>query len=227
MFVHTPTVFSLLAVSFPLGMVHAFDPDHVLAVATLTGRQDRPSHALSYAAHWAIGHGGLLLLITIAALGFHWVLPQSIPYWAERSVGIILILTGCSVLWNIRKERSPSQGWHSHGDGWHGDGWHHHDVPGSARRPFFRAPLLIGIVHGTAGSAVFLALIPAIFLSPAMGVIYVVIFSLGVLAGMLCFAAILRRGQGWISQKIRRLGYAFRGTLAVVAMCVGVFWIVS
>lgn len=222
MLIQAPTVISLLAVSFPLGMVHAFDPDHVLAVATLTGREDRPRHALSYAAHWAVGHGGLLLLITIAALGFHWVLPESVPYWAERSVGIILILTGSSVLWNIRKERHPAAGWHSHGDV-----WHHHGDTDLQKRPFFRAPLFIGIVHGTAGSAVFLALIPAIFLSPAMGVLYVVIFSLGVLAGMLCFATILRRGQGWISQKTRRMGYAFRGALAVVAMCVGVFWIVS
>ena len=219
-----PTVISLLAVSFPLGMLHAFDPDHILAIATLASREDRPKHAIAYALHWAIGHGGLLLLITVAALGFHWVLPQSVPYWAERSVGVILIMTGGSVLWNIRREHEHTHalGWHSH-DG----ALHRHDTSSSSHRPFSRTPLLIGIVHGTAGSAVFLALIPAIFLGPAMGILYVVIFSLGVLAGMLCFAFFLRQGQGWLSQRACRLGYASRGVLAVTAMCVGVFWIVG
>ncbi len=224
----TSAVIGLLALSFPLGMLHALDPDHVLAVATLAGREKTPSRALAYAVHWAIGHGGLLLLITAALFIFHWVLPQNVPYWAERSVGVILILTGTSVLLNIRKEHL-----HSHDGGLH---WHRHEpvhaVPtggaeASHKRWSFRTPLLIGIVHGTAGSAVFLALIPAVFMSPAIGILYVAIFSMGVLAGMLCFALLLRTGQGWLNRRGNSFGYACRGAFAVVAMCAGVFWIVG
>ncbi len=82
-------------------------------------------------------------------------------------------------------------------------------------------------MHGTAGSAPFLALIPAAFMSPAMGILYVAIFSVGVLVGMLCFAVLLRYGQGWLNRRAHSLGYACRGAFAVVAMCAGVFWIVG
>ncbi|HEY0281056.1 MAG TPA: hypothetical protein VGC27_00330, partial [Rhizomicrobium sp.] len=181
----TSTVIGLLVLSFPLGMLHALDPDHVLAVATLTGREKTPSRALAYAVHWAVGHGGLLLLITAAAVIFHWVLPQEVPYWAERCVGVILILTGTSVLLNIRKERLHQ---HRHAGGFlrHSHEPAHEMEPGGDKEPSrtrspLRAPLLIGIVHGTAGSAPFLALIPAAFMSPAKGILYVAIFSIGVL----------------------------------------------
>ena len=220
-------VLGLLAVSFPLGMLHALDPDHVLAVATLTGRERKPTRALSYALHWAMGHGGLLLLITIAVLSFHFVLPPSVPYWAERSVGVILIVTGTSVLWIIRKERLHGHGpAHVHG---HAGGMiaHSHADDGLPKYSPFRAPFLIGIVHGTAGSAPFLALLPAAFLSPLMGVLYVAIFSVGVLVGMLSFAVLLRHGQGWLGHRAEGLGHACRGLFAVAALGAGAFWLVG
>lgn len=56
---HTSAVVALFLVSLPMGMLHAFDPDHVLAIAALTGREQRPTRALKYALHQALGHGGL------------------------------------------------------------------------------------------------------------------------------------------------------------------------
>jgi len=214
----TSSIIGILAISLPLGMLHALDPDHVLAVATLCGRESNPIRAHSYALHWAAGHGGLLLLITVAVLCFHWVVPQGVPYWAERSVGVILILTGTSVLWNIRKERLHER---AHGEVPPVDGSHTHG------HRVLRAPLLIGVVHGTAGSAVFLALLPAAFLSPALGLLYVVVFSIGVLAGMVGFAALLRFCHGWLERRAQGFAQLGRGTLAAVAMGAGIFWVLG
>ncbi|HEY0282230.1 MAG TPA: hypothetical protein VGC27_06365, partial [Rhizomicrobium sp.] len=134
-------------------------------------------------------------------------------------------------LLNIRKEHLHQ---HRHAGGFlrHGHEPAHEMEPGgdkelSRSRSLLRAPLLIGIVHGTAGSAPFLALIPAAFMSPAKGILYVAIFSIGVLAGMLCFAVLLRSGQGWLNRRAHSLGYLCRGAFAAVAMSAGVFWIVG
>ena len=88
-------------------MAHALDPDHVLAVSSLAVRKsDRPgARAVAYAVQWAMGHGGLLLLVAAAALFLHRELPTPLPYWAERLVGVILIATGLSVCWRFLGQR--------------------------------------------------------------------------------------------------------------------------
>jgi len=209
------TALSLAAVmtaAVPLGMAHALDPDHVLAVSGLSlQRSAKPGRRIvAYAAQWAAGHGGLLLLVTAAALLFHVRLPAPIPGWAERLVGVILIATGLSIcgrlLGEIRRRRDATA-----------------PVPPRHRHP--RAPFFVGVVHGLAGSGAALALIPATLMQPAVGLAYVLTFSLGVLAGMVAFGQCLRGAQGALADRAPRWAEITRGGLGVVAAGVGVFWL--
>jgi hypothetical protein len=204
------TIAAVIAVAAPLGMAHALDPDHVLALSGLSVRKSaRPgARSLAYAAQWALGHGALLLLVTAAAVLFHVRLPAPVPFWAERLVGVILIATGLSVCWRLCRERL--------GDGARrGPGGHTHPS----------TPFAIGVVHGLAGSGAALALIPASLLQPLLGFVYILVFSIGVFAGMVGFGIGLRAFQGVLADRTPRLAQASRGALGVLTAGLGVAWL--
>lgn len=194
----------VLLASLPLGFVHALDADHVLAVSSLAAHENGKRAALRYSALWALGHGGLLMLIALAALLFHWALPPALPYWAERLVGVILIVAGASMLWALFRG--------------HGLAKPH----GHMSNLRLRAPLAVGMVHGTAGSAAALALIPMTFYRPDLGLAYVLVFSLGVMAGMMGFGLFLGQLQQWLGTRTLR---GFRAVIGVTAIGFGLTWL--
>lgn len=214
-------VLFLLLAALPLGMLHAFDPDHLVAVSTLAAH-DRvgaragntvashgPSNGASwrYGFLWALGHGGLLLLIAMSTLLFHWALPPTLPMWAERLVGVILIAAGGSMLLALLRGHALARS-HSHGS-----------------RPILRAPLMVGMVHGLAGSATMLAVVPVTLATPQLGLAYVVVFSLGVMAGMTGFGLMFGRLHHWLAHVMPGFVDGLRGCVALVAIGMGVVWL--
>lgn len=200
----TGAFIAVLLASLPLGFLHALDTDHVMAVSSLAAREDGRRASLRYAALWSLGHGGLLMLIALAALFFHRALPPALPYWAERLVGVILIVAGASMLWALFKGHGLAPP-HRHGAG----------VP-------LRAPLLVGMVHGTAGSAAALALIPMSLYRPELGLAYVLVFSIGAMAGMMGFGLCLGEMQRWLGA---RTLLGFRTVIGVAAIGFGLSWL--
>ena len=199
------TVMAVLLASLPLGFVHALDVDHVVAVSSLAARDDGRRASLRYAALWALGHGGLLMLIALAALLFHWALPPALPFWAERLVGGILIVAGVSMLWTLFRGHSIAAP-------------HAHNFR-------LRAPLAVGMVHGTAGSAAALALIPMSLYRPELGLAYVLVFSIGVMVGMVGFGLGLGQIQSWLGKHVPGALRAFRTMIGVAAIGLGLSWL--
>lgn len=137
------------------------------------------------------------------ALALHllgWRFPELLAAIAERSVGVILIAVGASVLW---LRHSP------------------HGNKGFRRK----APFAIGIVHGMAGSATMLALIPVTLYRPEAGIVYAILFSLGVLAGMLGFGWLFGRGQQFLGDRLPGVRAAVRLLLGVGAVGMGAYWL--
>jgi hypothetical protein len=197
----------VLLASLPLGIVHALDADHLVAVSSLAARENGRRATIWYAAQWALGHGGLLLLIAAATMLFHWSLPPALPYWAERLVGVVLIVAGASMLWALFRGHSLA-------------GYHHHGADMRRRTPF-----LVGMIHGTAGSAAMLALIPMTLYRPEMGFAYVLLFSLGVLVGMMGFGLLLGQAQVWLGTVMPRMLQGFRSLIGFGAIAMGLFWL--
>jgi sulfite exporter TauE/SafE len=90
-----------------------------------------------------------------------------------------------------------------------------------------KLPFLVGMVHGTAGSAAVFALLPMSLLSPMMGVIYVLVFSFGVLAGMMGFGFGFDRLTNAVGHYAHSLDKPLRSFVAVTAMAFGGYWLVS
>jgi len=155
-----------LGIAFVLGLRHASDPDHLVAVTSLVAAEDGDTRsAARLGAWWGVGHAGTLLVVGLPLI----LLKSSLPPWlesgAEKAVGfVILVLAGRVIVkWARGDYRSSA---HAHGDGTHGRRRHLRRGPGEHRHRPVRTPqqaLVIGTLHGLAGTgAVVLLLIAAL-----------------------------------------------------------------
>lgn len=183
------SLFGILGLAFGLGLLHALDADHVAAVSAFAGRGDGPAkRPWRFCLRWALGHGCTLLLLGTLVLTLGIAIPPSLGRYAEASVGLVLLLMGAVLLYDIRRQ-SLRVGFHSH--------------PGLLRHAHWQRPAtpsgrhghgatLVGALHGAAGSAPLLALIPvATHQAPWWGLLYLLLFSIAVLATMLAFGGLL------------------------------------
>lgn len=221
----------LLVTGILAGAVHVVSgPDHFAAVAPLaTQSRTRPWIA---GLRWGLGHATGVLAISAAALLLREALPlERFSAWSERLVGVALIGVG---LWGLRlalRERVHRHR-HEHGGRPHEHVHFHrhgHAGPGSHRHE--HAAFGVGALHGFAGSAHFLAVLPALALpSRAAAAVYLTGYGTGSVAAMTLFTVIF----GWILQRSTRSdthsdGSIYRKVTAAVssvAVTLGVFWLV-
>ena len=178
-----------------VGALHALDADHVMAVSGLASRRTTLRASLRIAWRWALGHGATLLGLGTLAWWIGGALPEGFPLLAERLVAALLCGIGLRVLVDLhrrgarlRVHRHPGMRPHVHWvlpDASHET---HHGTPKE------HAAVLVGVLHGAAGSAPMLALAAAGARgSLSLTLTIVLAFSLGVLAMMLVFGGILGR----------------------------------
>lgn len=242
------TFFAILAVGFFLGMRHAADPDHVIAVTTIVTRSKRVGNAALVGAVWGLGHtltivavGGVIILFSI-------VVPPRIGLAMELAVGLMLVLLGVMNLAGMRSQVSETLARaaaadgevhthvHAHGDyvhthvHGHGLGAHTHSaertpvaaldrwLKGVAGYRWLR-PLLVGIVHGLAGSAAVALLVLAAIPNSRWAVAYLLVFGVGTIAGMMMITVAIASGLAWAGARsawwARRMALA-SGLISVV-----------
>jgi hypothetical protein len=141
-----------------LGIRHAVDPDHVVAVATIATGQGSIRRASVIGAMWGVGHTVTILLVGGAIIVFRIAIPPRLGLAFEFAVGIVLIVLGVANLVS-HAEPSPSQ---------------------TATRP-----LVVGMVHGLAGSAAVALLVLAAVRDPRWAIGYLLLFGLGTIVGMI------------------------------------------
>jgi len=202
----TISVLSILTMGLGWGMLHAFDPDHLAAVAGVSAsdRSSRTSY-FHYALRWSLGHGAAIAAIAFCAFAFGYSFPSWFSEYAEHSVSFILILAGSFALYSVYRSREIQMA--------------EQDNPIPQR-----SALLIGLVHGTAGSAPLLALIPLIKINnPLLGMAYVLCFSAGVLVAMSCSGSLLSYSMRLSSKVSDRYQQLMRIFLALFSIVVGIY----
>ncbi|WP_420591903.1 sulfite exporter TauE/SafE family protein [Bacterioplanoides sp.] len=222
----TPELMTLLFTGLGLGLLHALDADHVMAVSALSNRKPDLRRTLKFSANWAIGHGSVLLILGMLLFGLGVSLPESIQHIAESSVGVLLIILGLVCFWQFHKEKL-SVTTHSHGDIRHThiqlDG--HEQVPQNQIKEA-HTPVMVGVLHGLAGSAPALALIPAMIQAETgTALAYLLLFSAGVLVSMVTFGLLFGQMQKQLQQKSIRLFTMCRQIIAGAAIAIGGFWL--
>lgn len=207
------TLFSILLLGFFLGMRHATDSDHVVAVTTIVSRQRSIWNAAWTGIFWGIGHSLTLFVIGGAIILFGVVIPEKLGMSLEFCVALMLILLGAfnlratfRAVEKVKDDHDAHVHIHQHGDYVHSHshghdiGRHGHaedEVPSAkldrafGRSRFYRAlrPVVIGIVHGLAGSAAVALLVLPIIRDPVWAMAYLFIFGVGTIAGMMLITA--------------------------------------
>jgi hypothetical protein len=211
------TLITFLFLGFFLGMRHATDADHVIAVATIVSRERTIRNAALIGAIWGIGHTLTLLLIGGTIVLFGLVVPTRLGLSLEFSVALMLILLGIlnfksfsrTLSRAVKEERQDMRGvYHSHSCGGfiHG-ALHGHELEaddhGAGERlssginfksgylNSFQAlrPFIVGIVHGLAGSAAVALLVLPLIQNPFWAIAYLLIFGVGTISGMMLITA--------------------------------------
>jgi hypothetical protein len=203
-----------------LGMRHALEPDHLTAVSTLVTQERNSTRAALLGVCWGLGHTGTLLLVGAALVALRTELPASIGDLFELFVAVMLIvLGGRAVLQAVRQGTG-----HRHR---HAFAVHHHS--GMAPHVHIgtwtlaRRPLLVGAIHGLAGSGALTAFVLTTLPTTASRVSYMVLFGLGSTVGMAALSGLL----GWPlarlgSNEIVRRAISF--AVGSTSLVLGLFW---
>lgn len=224
----------LLGVGFGLGLMHALDADHVLAMSTLNNKSVSPRKVMASCLHWSLGHGAVLLLSGALLFGIGYSVPEAATAFFEYAVGIFLIVIGLYVLWGMHKEKLILSH-HKHGElahtHWHKSGdvdSEGHAVEVEGRLQSQHAPMLVGVIHGLAGSAPALAIIPALAKGEMVSAMtYVAIFSIGVTLSMMTFGLSWGYFQAKLQQSKYNLYRISRHLVASSSIALGVYWIAN
>ena len=186
-----------LTLGFVLGLRHALDPDHLVAVSTIVSEHKSIKRSSLVGTFWGLGHTASLLGIGIIILLLRASIPAHFEPWMEAPVAAMLIVLGVSATWRAFRER----GWqvhthtHSHEDRAphthvhlhaHEQHDHKHRLYRMGRKPF-----LVGLVHGVAGSAALTLAVLTTIPSVALGLLYITVFGIGSIGGMLLMSAMI------------------------------------
>lgn len=189
---------SLLLLGLVLGMRHALEADHLAAVASLATRSRGTRGTVLLGAVWGLGHTLTLLAAGGACLLLRATISDRVAAALEGAVGVMLLLLGADVLRRMRQRRVHLHV-HRHADGTVHLHAHRHaaeeahdrDHHQHAHEGFPLRALLVGMVHGLAGSAALLLLTLTTLSSAWLGVAYIAVFGVGSIAGMAVLAAVI------------------------------------
>ena len=183
------SLLAVLALGFFLGMRHATDADHVVAVTTIVSRERSPWAALRVGALWGLGHTATILAVGGAIILFGLVIPPRLGLSMEFSVAIMLIVLGAMNLTGAMNRIREAAHQHPHGEvqGSKGGAWTTMASNSEAPRGFFHRirPLIVGFVHGLAGSAAVALLVLTTIKDASWAILYLAIFGGGTVLGMM------------------------------------------
>jgi ABC-type nickel/cobalt efflux system permease component RcnA len=196
---------SILLFGFVLGMRHAVEADHIAAVASLSSQSKSTREGMRMGAAWGLGHTLTLFFFGSIVLFVANIVPEQIVRGIEFAVGIMLIILGGDVLRHVIRDRvhfhshthsktggADQRHFHAHSHTGekkqdHNPASHQHSHP----KGFPLRALLVGLMHGMAGSAALILLTLQTLSSPWLGLVYIAVFGVGSMAGMALFSVVI------------------------------------
>jgi hypothetical protein len=206
-----------------LGMRHALEPDHLAAVSTLVTRERGGYKAALLGACWGIGHTCSLLSVGVVLVALRAEMPLRVADLFEFFVAIMLVGLGARALYYAARQGGAGPTHIHH----HGRTVHTHaGVPAHVHIGHWtlaRRPLLVGAVHGLAGSGALTALVLTTLPSTAARITYMALFGLGSTVGMAALSGLL----GWPIARMGSHQAVARGVSALVgglSVALGLAW---
>lgn len=186
----------VLAIGFVLGIKHALEPDHIIAVSTIASQSKKIWKSSLAGVFWGIGHTLTLLVFGVILILLKNEISEAWAMSLEFLVGIMLVYLGITTIFSWKQTKR-------------------HDHTGRAT---YLKSMLVGIVHGIAGSAAMVLLTLTTIDAAWQGAIYIIIFGVGTCLGMLLFTTILSIPfvTSSSSKKVNRLLIRLTGVISTL-----------
>jgi len=227
-------MFGILGLGFLLGMQHALEADHIAAVSSIATRRSHVTDIVKHGLTWGLGHTLTLFAFAGAAILLGRAIPETIARPMETAVGAMLIGLGAHVLWRLWRNRVH---FHKHD---HGDGtvhFHAHSHAGEtaphvrtahAHEHGFRwRTLLVGLMHGMAGSAALLVLAVSQASSSAVGLAYVALLGIGSMIGMGALSTLIAVPLAISARWLTWANRGLQGAVGLATIAIGIVTVVE
>jgi hypothetical protein len=216
------------------GHEHALEADHIAAVSSIAARRSHVADIVKHGLTWGLGHTLTLFVFAGAAILLGRAIPETIARPMETAVGVMLIGLGAHVLWRLWRDRVH---FHKHG---HGDGTVHFHAHSHAREtaPHVRTAhahehgfrwrtLLVGLMHGMAGSAALLVLAVSQASSSAVGLAYVALFGIGSMIGMGALSTVIAVPLAVSARWLTWANRGLQGAVGLATIAIGIVTVVE
>lgn len=224
------STFAVLSLGFLLGIKHATEADHLAAVSTMVAERKNIWSSAMVGGLWGLGHTISLFLAGIFVLVLNFQITELAARWLEFTVGIMLTLLGLNVLRKLLKGGHLHFHAHKHGENVHAHPHLHeravpehtetHQAPGKSPRA-----ILIGMVHGLAGSSALMLIVIPTIADKTVGLLYIVIFGIGSIGGMVLMSFLVGLPFHLTASRFNRFNRILQTTAGVVSITLGL-WIV-
>jgi ABC-type nickel/cobalt efflux system permease component RcnA len=226
-----PALF-VIGLGLILGMRHSTDADHVVAISTIVSKQRSIRNAAFIGSVWGLGHTITIFIVGALIILFGVEIPPRLGLSMEFSVALMLILLGVlnltGILQKITSYFTPASAGHpiaSAPEGQHStrmERWLEQSVGRFGLYQCLR-PLVIGLVHGLAGSAAVALLVLSTIHNPAWATVYLLIFGIGTMIGMMCMTAAIAVPLTFAGDRFTNLSNYLGAASGMVSLCFGSF----
>lgn len=222
---------SVLTLGLVLGLRHAVEADHLAAVTAIVSERKSLLSSTLVGGLWGIGHTIPILLVGLAVIILRIEIRERIGLSLEFCVGLMLIALGAHALWKLKRGNRLHLHTHQHGGHQHvHPHYHDKDTPHDEAhthhgfRPGLR-PLVVGMMHGLAGSAALVPLVVAEIRSPLIGMFYMLVFGFGSIGGMMLMSSLVGLPLHLTAAKFTRFNYALRALAGLFSVGFGLFMV--
>jgi high-affinity nickel permease len=235
-------VLTIVTLGFVLGLKHALDADHLIAVSTIVSERKGFFSSSLVGAMWGIGHTISLLLVGCFVIALQFQIPDRVALMMEFAVATMLILLGLNVLWKLYRGEMIHVHIHEHhghkhvhphihpfnSAHQHSEDATHHQSPSLLERLLkhinkSKRSILIGMVHGMAGSAGLMLIVLATIKSAQLALLYVAVFGVGSIGGMMMMSTVIGLPFMLTASTSLTLNKIVRGIAGITSVAFGVF----
>jgi len=235
-------VFALLGLGLAFGLKHATEVDHVVAISTIVSEHRNVWRSALVGVLWGAGHTASLIIVGLVVLVFRVAIPLSVANWLEFGVALMIIGLGMTTITRaLRRSSAIDVHCHLHQHGPHGQSHvhiHFHErgteharaeasplsktSPASHSHTISRIgfkPLLVGAMHGLAGSAALSLLVLTQIQSVWLGLLYLALFGIGSTLGMLLMSGLIGLPFVFTGRRLTNLNYGLQtvaGSLSII-----------
>jgi ABC-type nickel/cobalt efflux system permease component RcnA len=226
-------IWALLGLGLVFGLKHATEVDHIVAVSAIVSEHRSILRSALVGGLWGLGHTVSLVVVGVLVLVFRVAIPEPIANWLEFGVALMIIALGGLTLMRVLWKR-PDVHIHQHNH----DGLSHAHIHFHEQRTQHAAqtkshshaiasigykPLLVGAMHGLAGSAALTLLVLTQIQSVVLGLVYLAVFGIGSACGMLLMSGLVGLPFA-VSGRLSNINYGLQTVAGALSITFGLWY---